>query len=91
MHCKLEYAGKSEGESFVGISNNFLDPSKIKRAFNLYVPNLESNIDRIKETAKSIVESISEDLTKDNNMAIFSILSRAYFLYKNYIIFIKKS
>ena len=91
LHCKLEYAGKSEGESFVGISNNFLDPSKIKRAFNLYVPNLESNIDRIKETAKSIVESISEDLTKDNNMAIFSILSRAYFLYKNYIIFIKKS
>ena len=89
LHCKFEYASACE-YSFVGISNYFMDPGKVNKAFYLAVPNLEISFERVKETAKNIVESISKDLTKDNNMIIFNILSRAYFLYKKYLIAIKK-
>ena len=90
LHSNLKYNGNKEGISFIGISNYALDPAKVNRAFYLSVPNLESLPDRLKETAKSIVESISEDLIEDNNIKIFNIISRAYYLYKRYLIYIKE-
>ena len=79
LHSRLEYAGKAEGVSFVGISNYSLDAAKINRALNLSVPNLEDKIDQLKSTSKSIVESISEDLCTNK---IFDILSSTYSEYK---------
>ena len=55
---------------------------------SLSVPNLEDKLDQLKFTSKSIVKSISEDIPQDT--LIFNILSRAYQLYKKYLIFIKK-
>ena len=90
LNSKLEYAGKNEGVSFIGISNYFLDASKANRAFILSVPNLEDKIDQLTETSKCIVESISEDLSSQKKSAIFDILSKAYFNYKNILNFIKE-
>ena len=45
LHSKLEYGGKKDGVSFVGISNYSLDAAKINRALILSVPNLEDKID----------------------------------------------
>jgi len=89
LHSKLEYAGKKEGVSFVGISNYSLDAAKINRALVLSVPNLEDKFDQLKDTVKSIVESISEDLYNKQKQ-IFDILSKAYFEYKKTLIFIKQ-
>ena len=88
LHNKLEYGGKTEGTCFIGISNYSLDAAKVNRALSLSVPNLEDKLDELKTTAKSIVESISDDIYKDN--LIFNILARAYNLYKYYLNFIKK-
>ena len=88
LHSKLEYGGKTEGICFIGISNYSLDAAKINRALNLSVPNLEDKLDQLKHTAKSIIESISDDIYKDN--LIFNILARAYSEYKYYLNFIKK-
>ena len=88
LHNKLEYGGKTEGTCFVGISNYSLDAAKVNRALSLSVPNLEDKFDQLKTTAKSIVESISDDIYKDN--LIFNILARAYNRYKYYLTFIKK-
>ena len=91
LHHKLEYEGKTEGVCFVGISNYSLDAAKVNRALYLAVPNLEDNPDEVSETAKSIVDNISPELTKDkDNMIIFDIISRAYCEYKNFLIYIKK-
>ena len=90
LHSNLKYNGNKEGISFIGISNYALDPAKVNRAFYLSVPNLESLLDRLKDTAKSIVESISEELIEDNNIKIFNIISQAYYLYKRYLIYIKE-
>ena len=91
LHSKLEYDGKSEGVCFIGISNYSLDAAKVNRALSLSVPNLEEKLDQLKTTSKSIVESISPDISKDTSkLLIFNILSRAYQLYKYYLIFIKK-
>ena len=89
LHSKLEYAGKKEGVSFVGISNYSLDAAKINRALVLSVPNLEDRIDQLKRTVQSIVESISDDLY-NNQKQIFDILSMAYYEYKNTLIFINR-
>lgn len=89
LHSKLEYAGKKEGLSFVGISNYSLDAVKINRALILSVPNLKQRLDELKSTVKSIVESILEDLYKDQ-ISAFSILSSAYYEYKNTLIFLKQ-
>ena len=89
LHSKLEYAGKKEGVSFVGISNYSLDAAKINRALILSVPNLEEKLDELKSTVKSIVESISEDLYKDQ-ATVFNILSSAYYEYKNTLLFLKQ-
>ena len=59
LHSKLEYGGKTEGTCFIGISNYSLDAAKVNRALSLSVPNLEDKLDQLKNTAKSIIESIS--------------------------------
>jgi len=88
LHNKLEYGGKAEGICFIGISNYSLDAAKVNRALNLSVPNLEDKYDQLKITVQSIVESISDDIYKDN--LIFNILARAYNLYKKYLNTFKK-
>ena len=88
LHSKLEYGGKTEGACFIGISNYSLDAAKVNRALNLSMPNLEDKLDQLKSTAKSIIESFSDDIYQDN--LIFHILSRAYNRYKYYLTFIKK-
>ena len=59
LHSKLEYGGKTDGTCFIGISNYSLDAAKVNRALSLSVPNLEDKLDQLKNTAKSIIESIS--------------------------------
>ena len=88
LHSRLEYDGKTEGTCFIGISEYFLDATKMNKALCLSVPNLEDKLDQLKETSKSIVQSISDDI--DNDHLIFNILSRAYERYKYYLNFIKK-
>jgi len=91
LHYKLEYDGKNEGVCFIGISNYSLDAAKINRALSLSVPNLEDQLDQLKATSKSIVESISKEISIDpSKIFIFNILSRAYYLYKKNLNFIKK-
>ena len=87
LHSKLEFSGKDENISFIGISNYSLDSLKNNRVLNLSIPFLEDKIDQLINTSKSIVESISEDLS---NNIVFEILSRTYYEYKNTLIFIKE-
>ena len=87
LHSKLEYGGKEEGVSFVGISNYTLDAAKINRALVLSVPDLDQKLNEIIETSKNIVESISPSIKEDK---IFTILSFTYFNYKNYLQLIKE-
>ena len=87
LHSKLEYAGKADNVSFVGISNYTLDAAKINRALVLSVPDLDQKLDQLTETAKNIVESISPKIKND---IIFDILSRTYFSYKQYLKIIKE-
>ena len=71
LHSKLEYGGKKEGVSFVGISNYSLDAAKINRALILSVPNLEDRIDELKTAVESIVESVSDDLFKNQKQVFY--------------------
>ena len=87
LHSKLEYAGKEEGVSFVGISNYSLDAAKINRALVLSVPDLDEKLDEIVETARDIVASISDKLKDDK---IFELISNTYFEYKNQLQIIKE-
>ena len=87
LHSKLEYSGKQEGISFIGISNYSLDAAKINRALVLSVPDLDQKLDEIISTSQNIVESINEKLIKDQ---VFSILSKTYFDYKQELQFIKE-
>jgi len=87
LHSKLEYSGKEEGVSFVGISNYSLDAAKVNRALILSVPDLDQRVDELMKTSSNIVESISDKLKNDN---IFEILSRTYFDYKNILQIIKE-
>ena len=87
LHEKLEYNGKKEGISFVGISNYSLDAAKINRALVLSVPDLDENLDTLKNTAKDIVASISERIKEDK---IFQIISTTYQEYKRIINIIKE-
>ena len=52
-----------------------------------FIPNLENKLDQLKLTSKNIVRNISDD---DYDNLIFNILSRAYFKYKQILIFIKQ-
>ena len=82
LHEKLEYTGKKDGVSFVGISNYSLDAAKINRALVLSVPDLDERLDDLTETSKNIVESISEKIKDDQ---IFKLISYTYFQYKKII------
>ena len=87
LHSRLDYAGKEDGVSFVGISNYTLDAAKVNRALVLSVPDLDKNINEITETAKNIVQSISPNIKDDG---IFVILSNTYFAYKQQLQTIKE-
>ena len=87
LHSRLDYAGKEDGVSFVGISNYTLDAAKINRALVLSVPDLDKRQDEIIETASNIVESISPNIKGDE---IFKILSNTYFEYKKQLQTIKE-
>ena len=87
LHHKLEYTGKEEGISFVGISNYSLDAAKVNRALVLSVPDLDQKLDDLIETSLNIVESISEKLKKE---PIFKIISNTYFRYKELLQIIKE-
>jgi hypothetical protein len=87
LHHKLEYTGKEEDISFVGISNYSLDAAKVNRALVLTVPDLDQKIDDLIETSCNIVESISEKL---KNEPIFKIISNTYFKYKEELQIIKE-
>jgi len=83
LHSHLDFEGKEEGISFVGISNWTLDAAKINRALCLSVPNLDDNLKDITNTSKSIAESINLDF---GTKPIFEkILPNVYFNYKNYL------
>ena len=69
LHSKLEYDGNELGVSFVGISNWSLDAAKVNRCLLLTVPDLEDNVDDLKETSISIAKSITENI---GNNEIFS-------------------
>ena len=87
LHSRLDYAGKEEGVSFVGISNYTLDAAKVNRALVLSVPDLDQKLDEIIETSVNIVESISPNIKNDE---IFKILSNTYFQYKIQLQMIKE-
>ena len=86
LHSKLEYSGKEEGVSFVGISNYSLDAAKINRALILSVPDLDMKLAELINTSRNIVESISEKIKNDK---IFEILSETYHEYKKMLTNIK--
>ena len=87
LHEKLEYTGKEEGVSFIGISNYSLDAAKINRALVLTVPDLDQRVDELIKTSENIVESISDKLKKEH---IFEIISKTYFEYKKILQVIKE-
>ena len=87
LHPELDYAGKNEGVSFIGISNYSLDAAKLNRALVCSVPDLDQKIDELINTARNIAESYSQKI-KDNK--IFEILSHTYYEYKKKIEIIKK-
>ena len=87
LHSKLEYDGKDKNVGFIGISNYSLDAAKINRALVLTVPDLDGQLDELKETSSNIVDSISPKL-KDH--IIFEILSHTYFKYKKLLQTIKE-
>ena len=86
LHPKLDFAGKYENESFVGISNYSLDAAKLNRALVSTVPDLDGRKDELSTTAKTIVEGIYPKIKDDN---IFEVLSNTYFEYKNILKLIK--
>ena len=79
LQSKLDYVGKEEGVSFIGISNYSLDAANVNRALYLSIPNIEDRLDQLIDTSISIVKSISEDLSSH---IIFLILAKAYYIYK---------
>lgn len=87
LHYKLEYAGKDKNVGFIGISNYSLDAAKVNRALVLTVPDLDRQLDELKETSSNIVKSISPKL---ENHIIFEILSTTYFEYKKLLQTIKE-
>ena len=66
LHCKLEYAGKEEGMSFVGMSDYTLDIAKLNRALLLSVPDSDMKLDELINTSGNIVESSSEKIKNKN-------------------------
>ena len=88
LHSYLELDGNKEGTSFIGISNWTLDAAKINRALTLSVPDLDSNLDDLKITSKSIAESINDNF---GNRTIFDkILPNVYLHFKENLKILKK-
>ena len=83
----LKNNGNIEGIRFIGLSNYYLNTSLINNSFVVSLPNLEEQLDDLLYTTRCIVESISEDISKEK---IFEILSKTYFEYKNKLYFIQK-
>ena len=91
LNLYLENNCKNKDVCFIGISNYTLDIANINRILFLSVPNLEDKLAQLKYTTKSIAKNISKEISEDESyLFIFYILSRAYYLYKYYLIFIKK-
>ena len=88
LHNKLEYNRNTEGICFIGINNYFIDNKKMNRALYVSVPNLEKKLNQLKNTAKSIVNSIDNDIYPKD--LIFNIISRAYYEFKRILILLKK-
>ena len=85
LHSNLEIdgsakEGREKGISFVGISNWVLDASKINRALNLSVPDLDSDFDDLKNTSVSICESINDSF--GSNKIFNKILPNVYYQFK---------
>ena len=81
LHSRLEYGGNKNEVSFVGISNWSLDAAKVNRCLLLTVPDLEDNMDDLKETSISIAKSIMENV--GNNEIFNKILPFDYKTYKD--------
>jgi energy-coupling factor transporter ATP-binding protein EcfA2 len=85
LHSNLEIdgsvkEGKEKGISFIGISNWTLDAAKVNRALNLSVPDLDSDLDDLKKTSKSIAKSINDSFK--SNKIFEKILPNVYFQFK---------
>jgi len=87
LQKNLEYDGVKDGLSFVGFSNWKLDLSKLNRVLYLSVPDLDRQIDDLKETAKCIAESIREN---NIDQLLLDILCKSYKSYKETIKKIKE-
>ena len=92
LHKNLEYDGIKDGLSFVGFSNWKLDLSKLNRVLYLNVPDLDTQIDDLKDTAKCIAKSIREDNNID--YLLLKIICKSYQIYqakvkkiKEYVVF----
>ena len=86
LHREL-FKEKEDKVSFIGISNWKLDASKLNRAIIISTPNLDDNLDKLRETSNSIAESINPKIKDDK---IFEILAKTYFSYKNFLKKIKE-
>ena len=89
LNSKLDYISNNADISFIGISNYTLDATNINRTLILSVPNFEDMIDELILTSETIIRSISEDLSR-NQKEVFYNMIKAYYEYKQTIIFLKE-
>ena len=87
LHKNLEYDGVEDGLSFVGFSNWKLDSSKLNRVLYLYVPDLDTQIDDLKDTARCIAKSIRED---NIDQVLLDIICKSYQVYQQMVKKIKE-
>ena len=84
LHSELDNNSELEEKkkiSFIGISNYYLDPSKMNRAINIVVEQPDLNY--IIETSKEIAKNIDEVIESRNEKLTVSI-SKAYYDYISY-------
>jgi len=88
LHKNLEYDKVRDGLSFIGFSNWKLDASKLNRVLCLSVPDLDSQIDDLKDTAKCIAESIRGE----NNIEpiLLNLICKSYKSYQETVKKIKE-
>ena len=89
LNSKIEYSDKALDISFVGISKYPLDPEKLNRFIILSVQDSDEILDRLTYVVQGIVETISEDLFK-NQKIVFGIIVKTYYSYKKILLFIKE-
>ena len=90
LHSKFKYSGEEEGINFIDISIYSLDASKMNRALNLSIQNLEIILEQLIMTSKNILKNISEYWNYWEFNIIFEILVKSYYEYKNLLNFIKE-